>query len=108
MEICIVERLSIPPDCLTTGGLTATKFKKGDIMTKDFGDQMLEQSDLHFAELNQDLRPCTITLNDDTEIQGECEWVEPYQESDRLECIHVYHLDGTRIPSDMYKRIVTI
>ena len=77
-------------------------------MTKDFGDQMLEQSDLHFAELNQDLHPCTIVLNDDTEIQGECEWVEPYQEDDRLECIHVYHLDGTRIPSDMYKRIVTL
>ena len=76
---------------------------------KDFGDEMIEMSDILFEEYdNPNLRACTITLNDGTEIEGECEWVQPYQEGDRLECIHAYDLDGTRIPSSEYKRLVTI
>lgn len=74
---------------------------------KDFGDEMSEQNDLHFEEFDSpNLQPCRIILNNGTEIKGECEWVEPYQEGNRLECIHVFYLDGTRIPSSEYKRII--
>ena len=75
---------------------------------RDFFDEMVEQIDLHDQWIIEALRPCKITLNDGTEIEGECECVEPYWCEDRYVCVHAYDLYGNGIAPSEYKRLVTI